>query len=59
MTKYAHITPDDIFSNPEARTYVEAGNSCLGALGFTEHGRPHAKRCSNYARDILAALGHD
>ena len=59
MTKYAHITPDDIFSNPEAKIYVEAGNSCLGALGFTEHGRPHAKRCSNYARDILAALGHD
>lgn len=59
MIKYAHITPDDIFSNPEAKVYVEAGNSCLGALGFTEHGRPHAKRCSNYARDILAALNYD
>ena len=50
MTKYAHITPDDIFSNPEARTYVEAGNCCLGALGFTEHGRPHAST----AFDIFA-----
>lgn len=59
MIKYAHITSDDIFSNPEAKVYVEAGNSCLGALGFTEHGRPHAKRCSNYARDILAALDYD
>ncbi|MGN0479847.1 MAG: HD domain-containing protein [Hominenteromicrobium sp.] len=59
MTKYAHLLPEDIFSNPEAKVYVEAGNTCLGALGFTEHGRPHAKRCSNYARDILAALGFD
>ena len=59
MTKYAHLLPEDIFANPEAKVYVEAGNSCLGALGFTEHGRPHAKRCSNYARDILAALSFD
>lgn len=57
--KYAHITPDDIFANPEAKVYVEAGNSSLAALGFTEHGRPHAKRSSNYARDILAALDFD
>lgn len=41
------------------KVYVEAGNSCLGALGFTEHGRPHAKRCSNYARNILEALDYD
>ena len=42
--EYAHIMPEDIFKNPEVKVYVEAGNSCLGALGFTEHGRPHAKR---------------
>ena len=54
--EYAHIMPEDIFKNPEVKVYVEAGNSCLGALGFTEHGRPHAKRCSNYARDILKRL---
>lgn len=59
MTQYTHLTPDDIFTNAEAKTYVEAGNNCLAALGFTEHGRPHAKRCSNYARDILAALSFD
>ena len=45
--EYAHIMPEDILKNPEVKVYVEAGNSCLGALGFTEHGRPHAKRCSN------------
>ena len=57
--EYAHIMPEDILKNPEVKVYVEAGNSCLGALGFTEHGRPHAKRCSNYARNILEALDYD
>ena len=37
--EYAHIMPEDILKNPEVKVYVEAGNSCLGALGFTEHGR--------------------
>lgn len=30
--EYAHIMPEDIFKNPEVKVYVEAGNSCLGAL---------------------------
>ena len=34
--EYAHIMPEDILKNPEVKVYVEAGNSCLGALGFTE-----------------------
>ena len=33
--EYAHIMPEDILKNPEVKVYVEAGNSCLGALGFT------------------------
>lgn len=59
MTNYAHIKPEDIYSNPEANVYVEAGNTCLGALGFTEHGHAHVQRCSHYARSILASLGYD
>ena len=59
MTDYAYILPEDIFNHPEAAAYVEAGNSNLGALGFTEHGRAHAKRCANYARNILESLGYD
>lgn len=55
--KYAHITPEEIFSHKEIHSYIECGNDCLGAIGFTEHGFAHAKRSSNYARDILAALG--
>lgn len=59
MTAYAYITPEDIFKNPEAVAYVEAGNRNLGALGFTEHGRAHAKRCATYARNILESLRYD
>ena len=50
--EYAHIMPEDILKNPEVKVYVEAGNSCLGALGFTEHGRPHAKRGTFWKRLI-------
>ena len=55
--EYAHITPEDIYGNPEAQTYVESGNACMGALGFTEHGKAHAMRASRTASEILRALG--
>lgn len=57
--EYRHITPEEIFTNHEIRSYIESGNHCLAAIGFTEHGLAHAKRTSNYARDILANLGHE
>lgn len=57
MTNYAHITPKELFALPETTAYIDAGNDCLGALGFTEHGRAHAKRCGDQASDILRALG--
>ncbi len=56
MADYQHISPEEIFSNQEVRCYIEQGNNCLEAIGFTEHGLAHAKRSSNYARDILSAL---
>lgn len=56
MPDYRLILPEDIFSDKEIRSYIECGNDCLGARGFTEHGLAHAKRSSNYARDILTAL---
>lgn len=58
MTEYNHITPEDIFTNREVHSYIERGNESLGAIGFTEHGFAHAKRSSNYARDILSALDY-
>ena len=59
MTEYAHITPDELFRIPEVITYIDAGNRCLGALGYTEHGRAHARLCGTTARRILAMLGYD
>lgn len=53
---YNLILPEDIFENEEINSYIERGNECLAAIGFTEHGFAHAKRSSNYARDILAQL---
>lgn len=52
------ITAKDIFSNKEIHAYIEAGNKNLEAIGFTEHGFPHAKRSSNYAHNILSSLGY-
>ena len=51
MSEYRTILPEEIFSNREIHSYIECGNNCLGAIGFTEHGFAHAKRSSNYARD--------
>lgn len=59
MTNYAHITPKELFSFPETIAYIDAGNDYLGELGYTEHGRAHAKRCGEQAGDILRALQKD
>ena len=55
---YNHVTPEDIFHNEEVRCYIQRGNDCLGAIGYTEHGFAHAKKSSDTAREILAALGY-
>lgn len=55
---YHHVTPEEIFQNEEAKSYILRGNSCLGAIGFTEHGLAHAKKSSDTARDVLSALGY-
>ncbi len=55
-TQYRLVTPEEIFSNREIHSYIQCGNDCLGAIGFTEHGFAHAKRSSHYARMILESL---
>ena len=59
MEKYRHITFEEILKNDEIKAYIETGNRNLGAIGFTEHGFPHAKRSANYAGNILQTLGYD
>ena len=55
---YHSVTPQEIFQNQEARSYILRGNDCLGAIGYTEHGLAHAKISSDTARDVLTALGY-
>ncbi len=58
MIKYYYPSPQDIFENEEIKAYIECGNSNLDAMGYTEHGFAHAKRSSNYAYNVLKALGY-
>ncbi len=55
---YHQVTPQEIFQNDEAKSYILRGNSCLGAIGFTEHGLAHAKKSSDTAQEVLSALGY-
>lgn len=59
MEKYRHVAFEEILKNDEIKAYIETGNRNLGAIGFTEHGFPHAKRSANYAGNILKTLGYD
>ena len=53
MLTLAAITSDD-----ELMAFIDAANSQLAALGYTEHGRRHAGLVSRVAGDILHQLGH-
>ncbi len=59
MEQYSHVTLSQILKNEEIKAYIKKGNENLGAIGFTEHGFPHAKRSSDYASAILHTLGYD
>jgi hypothetical protein len=53
MITLAAITSDD-----ELMAFIDAANSQLAALGYTEHGRRHAGLVSRVAGDILHQLGY-
>jgi len=52
------VTLENILANKDIHAYIETGNNNLSAIGFTEHGFAHAKRSSNYARNILTTLSY-
>ena len=52
------ITLEDVKQNHEIGTYLEAGNSHLGALGYTDHGVRHASLVASIAGNVLERLGH-
>lgn len=53
MVTLAAVTSDD-----ELMAFIDAANSQLAALGYTEHGRRHAGLVSQVAGDILHQLGY-
>jgi metal-dependent HD superfamily phosphatase/phosphodiesterase len=52
------ITLDDVKHNHEIASYLEAGNSHLGALGYTDHGVRHASLVAAISGNVLERLLH-
>lgn len=53
LTSYENLRKDE-----EIISYINAANSVLGEIGFTEHGMAHAVRTGTYASRILDELGY-
>ena len=50
---------DDISKNSKVRTYIEAADASLAALGYTEHSYAHVGRVAHMAAELLSALGYE
>ncbi len=50
---------DDISKNKEIRDYIEAADSSLSALGYTEHSFAHVSRVAEIAANVLLSLGYN
>ena len=53
------MTYEDIRNNPAVRTYVQAADECLAALGYTEHSFAHVTAVADKTGYILKTLGYD
>jgi metal-dependent HD superfamily phosphatase/phosphodiesterase len=53
-----HITLNDLLQNERMQVYLKAGNAHLDTMGYTEHGKRHAKLCAEVAERILRTLGY-
>lgn len=52
------ITYQDISKNPDVRSYIEAADQTMRAMGYTEHSFAHTERTAKIAHDLLLELGH-
>ncbi len=50
---------DEIINNPEIKTYIEAADKSLSALGFTEHSFAHVTKVAKTSEYILSTFGFD
>ncbi len=53
------VTLDTVRRNPKVKTFIQAANEQMDALGYTEHGFRHAGIVAETARDIIANLGQN
>lgn len=53
------MTFDDVRTNPAVRTYVQAADDALAALGYTEHRFAHVGAVAEKTGYILHTLGYD
>lgn len=53
------LSYEQLKKDPAIRTYIEAADASLRALGFTEHSFAHATRVAEDAAALLAFLGYD
>ncbi len=53
------LSYEQLKKDPAIRTYIEAADSMLSALGFTEHSFAHITRVAEDAARLLRFLGYD
>lgn len=56
---YKLITIEDLRRDPEVVAFLQAANTSMKALGYTEHGQRHAGLVGNIAENVLDHLGYD
>ncbi len=53
------VTLDCVRRDPKVRTFLEAANNQMNALGYTEHGFRHAGIVAETAKSIITSLGQN
>ena len=53
------ITYEALKKNETVKTYIEAADATLGALGYTEHSYAHVGMAADRCKYILETLGYD
>ena len=52
------INFEDVKNNPIIKTYIEAADQSLSALGYTEHSYAHVTTVAREAANVLTSLGY-
>ncbi|MFT4037592.1 MAG: HD domain-containing protein [Thermomicrobiales bacterium] len=55
----ATVTLAQVKADPEVRALIDAANTNLGVIGYTDHGFRHAEIVARDARMVLRKTGHD